>query len=127
MQPSTYQTVIGNGFQRLARPSQAYPVPGNVSAAKVPSYIQNHAAQVDQWRQMINAEDILKQKLLESLDEKYFKRQRHSYINYSSRTPMGIIQHIYNDRGTIAPMDIEESEKKMKQEWLLLDPIADIF
>ena len=64
---------------------------------------------------MVNAEDILKQKLLGSLEEKYFKGQRQAYINYSKRTLAGLIQHLYDDHGAISPMDIEESEKKMKQ------------
>ena len=70
MQPATYQTVIGHDFQRLSLPPQAAPVPSNAAAAEVPRYIQHHAAQVNQWHQMVNAEDILKQQLLESLDEK---------------------------------------------------------
>ena len=73
MQPATYRTVIGQYFQRLVRPPQAAPVPTNTDAAEIPRYIQLHAAQVDQWRQMVNVEDILKQKLLESLEDKYFK------------------------------------------------------
>ena len=68
MQPSTYRTVIGKYFQRLVRPLQVDPVPTNSDAAEIPRYIQLHAAQVDQWRQMVNAEDILKQQLLGSLE-----------------------------------------------------------
>ena len=75
MQPATYRTVIGQDFQRPVRPPQASPVPTNTDAAEIPSYIQLYAAQVDQWRQMENAEDILKQQLLGSLEEKYFKGQ----------------------------------------------------
>ena len=67
MQPSTYWTVIGKDFQLPARPPQAAPVPTNASEAEIPRYIQNHAAQVDQWLQMVNEEDILKQQLLGSL------------------------------------------------------------
>ena len=75
---------------------------------------------------MVNAEDILKQQILGSLDEKYFKGKCQAYINYANRTLMVLIQHLYDDRGTILPMDIEESEQKMKQEWSLLDPIVDL-
>ena len=76
---------------------------------------------------MVNAEDILKQKLLGSQEEKYFKGQHQVYINYSNRTLSVLIQHLYDDHGTISPMDIEESEQEMKQEWLLLDPMVDLF
>ena len=76
---------------------------------------------------MVNAEDILKQKFLGSLEEKYFKGQRQAYINYANHTLAGLIQNLYNDHGTISPMDIEESEQKMKQEWSLLDPMVDLF
>ena len=76
---------------------------------------------------MVNAEDILKQQLLWSLEENYFKGQRQAYINYANRTLALLIQKIYDDHGTISPMDIEESGKKMKQEWLLLDPTVDLF
>ena len=115
MQPATYQTVIGQDFQRLVRPPQAAPVPTNTDAAEIPRYIQLHAAQVDQWRQMVNAEDILKQQLLGSLEEKYFKGQRQAYINYANRKLAVLIQLLYDYHGTISPMDIEESEQKMKQ------------
>ena len=64
---------------------------------------------------MVNAEDILKQKLLGSLEGKYLKVQRQVYINYTNHTIAGLIQHLYDDHGTISPMDIEESEQKMKQ------------
>ena len=76
---------------------------------------------------MVKAEDILKQKRLGSLEEKYFKGQLQSYINYSNHTIAGLIQHLYDGHGTISPMNIEESEQKMKQEWSLLDPMVDLF
>ena len=61
MQPAIYRTVIGQYFQRPVRPPQAAPVPTNTDAAEIPGCIQLHPAQGDQWRQMVNAEDILKQ------------------------------------------------------------------
>ena len=64
---------------------------------------------------MVNAEDILKQQLLGSLEENYFKGQRQAYINYANHTLAVLIQHLYDDHGTISPMDIEESEQKIKQ------------
>ena len=127
MQPVTYQTVIGKDFQRPDRRPQAAPVPTNTDAAEIPRYIQLHAAQVDQWRQMVNAEDIQKQQLLGSLDEKYFKGKQQAYINYANRTLAVLIQHLYDDHGTISPMEIQESEQKMKQEWSLLDPMVELF
>ena len=75
MQLATYQTVIGQDFQRLVRPPQADPVLTNAYAAEIPWYIQIHLAQVYQWRQIVNAEDILKRQLLVSLEEKHFKGQ----------------------------------------------------
>ena len=57
----------------------------------------------------VNAEDILKQQLLGSLEKKYFKGQRQAYIKDSYRTLAGLIQNLYDDHGTISPMDIEES------------------
>ena len=60
MKPATYRTIIGKYFQRPVRPPQAAPVTTNIDAAKIPRYIHIHAAQVDQWRQMVNAEDFLK-------------------------------------------------------------------
>ena len=76
---------------------------------------------------MVNVEDILKQQLLGSLEEKYFKGKIQAYINYSNRTLAVLIQHLYDDHGTISPMDIEESEQKIKQEWSLLDTMVDLF
>ena len=61
-------------------------------------------------RQMVNVEDILKQQLLGSLEENYFNGQRQAYINYSNRTLAVLIQHIYNDHGTISSIYIEDSE-----------------
>ena len=55
MQPATYQTAIGQDFQRPVRPLQAAPVPTNVDSDEIPRYIQLHASQVDQWSQMVNA------------------------------------------------------------------------
>ena len=76
---------------------------------------------------MLNAEDILKQQLLWSLEEKYFKGKCQAYINYANHTLALLIQHLYEYHGTISPRDIEESKKKMKQEWSLLDPMVDLF
>ena len=64
---------------------------------------------------MLNAEDILKQQLLGSLEKKYFKEKIQSYINYYNHTLAGLIQNLYDDHGTISPMEIEESEQKMKK------------
>ena len=76
---------------------------------------------------MLNSEDILNHKLLDSLDEKYFKGQSQAYINYSNLTLIGLIQHMYDNHGKISPMDIEESGQKLNQEWSLLDPMVDLF
>ena len=76
---------------------------------------------------MVNSEDIIKQQHLFSLDEKYFKGQLQAYINYTNLTLAGLIQNLYDDHGTISPMDIEESDQKMKQSWSLLDPMVDLF
>ena len=65
---------------------------------------------------MVNVEDILKQELLGSLEDKYFKGKCQACINYDNRKPAGLIQELYDDHVTISPMDIEESEQKMKQE-----------
>ena len=61
------------------------------------------------------------------MEEKYFKGQLQDYINYANHTLAGLIQHLYDDHGTISPMEIEESGQKMKQEWSLLDPMVDLF
>ena len=71
MQPATYRTVIGQDFQQPVHPPQADPVPTNADAAEIPRYIQIYAAQVDQWCQMVNAEDILKQKLFGPVDSNH--------------------------------------------------------
>ena len=76
---------------------------------------------------MVNVDDILKQQLLESLDEKYFNGQRQAYINCSSHTLSDLMQHLNYDHGTISPIDIEESEQKIKQKWSVLDPMVDLF
>ena len=99
----------------------------NRDAAEIPRYIQLHASQVDQCLQMVNEEDILKQQLLGSLEEMYFNGKRQAYINYVNHKLALLIQHLYDDHGTISPMDIEESEQKMNQEWSLLDPMVDLF
>ena len=63
MQPATYRTVTGQDFNRPAHPPQSDTVPKNATASEVSRYIQHHVAQVDQLRQMVSAEDILKQKV----------------------------------------------------------------
>ena len=52
---------------------------------------------------------------LGSLDGKYFKGKRQAYINYANRTLAELVQYLYDDDGTISPMDIEESEQKTNQ------------
>ena len=47
--------------------------------------------------------------------------------NYAKSTIVLLIQYLYDDHGTISPMDIEKSENKMEQEWSLLDPMVDLF
>ena len=127
MQPSTYHTLIERDFQRPVRPPQADPVPTNKDVAEISRYIELHAPQVEQWRRMVNAEDILNQKFLGSLKDNYFKGQCQAYINYANRTLVVLLQHLYDDHGNISPLDIEESEQKMKQEWSLLYPMVDLF
>ena len=107
MQPATYRNLIGQDFQRPFLPPQAAPVPINTDAAEIPWYIHLHAAQVDQWRQMVNAEDIMKQQLSGSLEEKYFKVKRQSCIDYANCTLVRLIQNLYDDHGTISPMEVE--------------------
>ena len=98
-------------FQHLARLPQADSVPVNAAASKVPRWVHQNVDQVYQWLQMMNSKYILKKKLLESLDEKYFKGHHQAYIDYTNCTLEGLIHHPYDDNGTISPMDIEGSEK----------------
>ena len=53
--------------------------------------------------------------------------QRQAYINNTNHKLAGLIQHLYDDHGTISPIDVKESEKKMKQKWLLLDSMVELF
>ena len=127
MQPSTYQTITGQEFQILACPTQEAPLTSNTAAAKVTMWIQQYASQVYQCCEMVNAEEILKQQLLQSLDEKHFKGQRKAYINYANCTCVGLIHNLCDDHGTISPMDIEEREQKMNLEWYLIIPMVYLF
>ena len=52
----------------MARPSQVDPVPIKIAASEVTRLIQQHVEQVEQWHQMVNAKDMLKQQLLYSLE-----------------------------------------------------------
>ena len=54
MQPVTYQAITGNYNQRSAHTPLAAAVPVNAASVEVPSYIEHHVVQVDQWRQMLN-------------------------------------------------------------------------
>ena len=45
----------------------------------------------------------------------FFKGQRQAYTNYVNRTLAELIQHLYDDHGTISTMAIEESEQKIKK------------
>ena len=92
MKLSTYQTVSGHKYEHPNRTPQADTVTPNAAAMEVPRWIQHHAAQVDQCQQMVNAEDILKQKLLDSLDEKYFKGQLQASIRYCICYPRIILR-----------------------------------
>ena len=40
---------------------------------------------------------------------------------------MVLIKLLYDYHGTISTIYIEESEKKMKQEWSILDPMVNLF
>ena len=64
---------------------------------------------------MVNEEYILKQKILGSQEKKYFEGQHQAYITYSKIRLTGLIQYLYDYRGTISPMDTEENEQKIKQ------------
>ena len=55
--------ISNSNWARISRRSSS------AATAEVPKWIQQHAAQVEHCRQMVNEEDILKQQLLESLDE----------------------------------------------------------
>ena len=118
MQPATYWKVTGHEFERPDSPPKESPVPTNAAEAELPRWIQQHSSQVDQWCQMANTENILKQQLLDFLDEKYFKDKRQVHRNHANHTLTGIIQHMYDDHGTISPMEIGESEKKWSKNGL---------
>ena len=49
------------------------------------------------------------------MDKKYFKGKIKVYSNYANCTMSGLIHNLYDYHGKISPIDIEESEQKMKQ------------
>ena len=67
MQQYMHHTVKDHDSIQPACTPQVDLVPPNTYTAKVPRWIQHHAAKVNQWRQKVNDKYILKQQLIDSL------------------------------------------------------------
>ena len=60
---------------------------------------------------MFNIEDILKQQIPGSLDEKHLKIQRQAYINYTSGKLAGLIPNLHDEHGKSHPWTLKKVDK----------------
>ena len=81
---------------------------------------------VRMWRELQATEKMLKNILLNSFEEIYFKGKRNRHTGYSTISVIEMIKYLYGNYGVITPDELEENNKRMREAYDPTMPIENL-
>ena len=117
VKPAVYNTQYTVTLDLPTNPGQNPTIPIGFTGLKIADIRCRHKDQVDEFQMYQQTDQTLKTILIASIDEAYIHSLRDKSIGYTNVTTLQMLTHLYNSYARISQFDIEENDKRFKQQW----------
>lgn len=124
---TTYLNITGHQFQAPTNPGALPTIPASQTGPQISEIVRQHKESLRLWREYNATQMALKQILLASFDEVYFKGLRDRHVGYQNSTFQHMMQHLYTNYGVITPTDLEDNDIRMREAFDANRPIEELF
>jgi ribosomal protein S17E len=125
--PDVFNTLSDIPFIAPLNPGPQPIIPEAATAAMLSALTRAHTENLRIWREYLATDKGLKQQLINSVDEMYYKTLRNRITGYASVTTRQILEHLYQTYGKISPADLADNDAKMKTAYDPSQPIEALF
>ena len=80
-----------------------------------------------QYRECNTIKRALKNQLINAIKPIYIEILEEDYVGYKNRTIYDLFNHLFTNYGTISNKELENNERKLKEEWDPHTPIEHLF
>ena len=124
LSPTAYVTIAATPFQELNYPGQHPTIPAGTNAANTSAIIRCHTKDLQQWQECKNVITALKNQLLSAIDNIYVHALKDCHGGYMNQTIHAILNHLFENYGNIAPLELEDNDTKMRSNWTPTVPLT---
>ena len=117
VKPAVYNTQSTVTFDPSKNPGQNHTIPTGSTVLQIADIRRRHKDQFDEFQTYQQTDRTLKTILITSIDEAYIRSLRDKYIGYANVTTLQMLTHLYNSYDRISLFDLEENDKRFKQQW----------
>ena len=132
VKPAVYNTQSTVTFDPPTNPGQNSTIPTGSTGLQIVDIIRRKKDQFDKFQTYQQTDQTLKTILIASIDEVYIRLLRGKYIGYANVTTLQMLTHLYISYARISQFNLEENDKRLKQQWdtnqpfkVLIDQIED--
>ena len=117
-----YNTKFTVTFDPPTNPGQKPTIPTGSTGLQIAVIRRRHKDQFDEFQTYQQAEQTLKTILIASIDEACIRSLHDKNNGYANITTLQMLTHLYNSYTRIFQFDLEENDKRLKQQWDLNQP-----
>ena len=127
LQPGTYTVLTGRVFVPPSNPGPTANLPGGLTGPQINEHIREYEQQLKIWKQYNTVEQALKQQLIASFDDIYFKSVSNRHTGFASLTLLKMLQHLYDTYGDLTPTELEDNDERMRSPYDPSTPIETLY
>ena len=125
--PRTYETLMGSPFVKHTNP-ETHPIyPTDLLVETAAEILRQHKVNQGEFHTMQNTDLALTKKMISTFDSLYIIGTERIHIKFLWVPSIDIIQHLYNNYGTLNQVDIDDNDKKMSKHYDPTLPIKILF
>ena len=127
IQQKSYETLTGSPFVKHTNPGIHPIYPKGISAETTAEILRQHKVNKGAFHIMHNTDLTLTKQIISDFDGLYLKGIKIRYVKFLGVPSFDIIQHIYNNYGTLNQVDIYKNNKTMSKNYDPTLPIKVLF
>jgi hypothetical protein len=128
MSPAAHLAVLATPFTTLPNPGPLPPRPANIFPQQWKDVKATQKRGLYEYTTYNNLDKAVKQQIIKAIVDPIFLKSLVNYISgYSRVTAHAMIQFLFNSYGNITPLQLDENDKMMKEQWDPSTPIIYLF
>jgi hypothetical protein len=129
IQDSSYITLSATqtSFTPPADPGTAPPDTAGLTAFQISEGVRRYGIERDEFKTFCEFKIILVSMITNNCPDKYLTTLKDPITKFRRCTPLQLLQHLWNDYGTITSQDLTANYTKMTAQWNPPTPIEDLF